>query len=75
VAEQVALHLSAADRLQHFHLLLRFHAFGRRGHIEIFGEAGNRVHDRKRFCSVGEILNERAVDFDLVKRETAQIAE
>src|SRR4249919_284193 len=28
VAEEITLHLGAADRLQHVHLLLRFHAFG-----------------------------------------------
>lgn len=45
MAEQVTLHLGVADRLQNFHLLLRFHPFGRRRHVEALGEASDRVDD------------------------------
>ena len=60
MAEEIALHLGAADRLQHVHLLLRLHALGRRGHIEAFGESGDGVDDRQRLGAIGEILNEGA---------------
>jgi hypothetical protein len=38
MAEGVTLHLGAADRLQHFHLLQHFHALCRRRHVEAFDE-------------------------------------
>ena len=52
LAEEIALHLGAADRLQYFHLLARFHAFGSRGHVQAFREAGHRIHDRERLGAV-----------------------
>src|SRR5262245_25092523 len=75
VAEQITLHLGAADRLQRLHLLLGFHAFRGRRHVEAFCQSGDSIHDRKRFCTIGKILDERAVDLDLVEGETAKIAE
>jgi len=43
--------------------------------LRLFGEAGDRVHDGERLGAVREILDEGAVDLDLVEREAAQIAE
>src|SRR5262245_31384325 len=75
LAEEVALHFGAADILQRLHLLLSLDAFRGRHHVEALCEPRNRVHDRKRLGRARDILNERAIDLDLVERKAAQIAQ
>src|ERR1043166_4052081 len=74
-AEQKTLHLRAAQRAEEFLLSFRFHALGRRRHVARLGDADDRLHDGERAIRPADILDERAVDFDLVERKTLQIAQ
>src|SRR5882724_1477838 len=74
-AEQIALHLGAAQCAQPLLLLLRLDAFGRGRHIARGGDIHHRLHDRRRAVDLRDIADEAAVDLDLVEWETFQIAE
>ena len=74
-AEQKTLHLVAAFGAQPVELVHGLHAFGRRGDVEAAAEAGDRAHDRHAVGALRQILDERAVDLDLVERKAAEIAQ
>src|SRR5579885_104059 len=75
LAEQVALRLRAALAAQEFKLGRRLDALGRGGDAEAAAEAGHGAHDGERIVARGDILDERAVDLDLVEWEASEIAE
>src|SRR5687768_5906487 len=74
-ADQIALDLVAAFGTQHFELLGRLHAFGEHRDAEAAAEADDRADDRSRLGVVDHVLNEAAVDLDLVEREHPEIAQ
>jgi hypothetical protein len=55
-------------------LLLCFDAFRGGYHVEALGEAGHGMHDGKGLGSIREVLDEGAIDLDLVEGEAAQVA-
>ena len=58
------------------HQLRRFlDAFGRGLDVERMGELGDRADDRARAVAGQQVLDEAAVDLQLVEREALQIAE
>src|ERR1700756_306168 len=74
-AEQKSLHLVAAFIAQPIELVHRFHALGRRRDVETAAKAGNRPHDRDTIGPHGNVLDEGAVDLDLVEWKASQIAQ
>ena len=72
-AEQIALHLRAAEILHGFALLQGLDAFRGRDHVAVGGDADHRADDRGRGGIAGHFLDEAAVDLDLVEREALQI--
>ncbi len=72
-AAEEALILIAAQRAQEFQLLLGFHAFGDHLQAQAVRQRDDRVHDG-RVLGIGDhILDEGAIDLELVEREAAQI--
>src|SRR6201995_1485712 len=74
-AEQIALHLRAAFGAEDAGLLVGPPAFRNRDHTEIFAEARHRADDGDAVVLASELLDEGAVDLDLVEGEAAQIAQ
>src|SRR6516165_5020948 len=74
-AEQVTLHLGAAEPAQQLALRLGLDAFGRRRHVERGGNVHHGLHDRRGTVGFGNVADKAAVDLDLVEREALQIAE
>src|SRR5580704_17852378 len=75
LAEQEALRLHASLRAQNFKLLLGLDTFRRRDHAKARAEPGDGADDRDAIVFLAEFVDERAIDLDLVERETAQIAQ
>src|SRR5450756_2082882 len=74
-AEQEALHLVAAFGAQPVELVHGLDAFRRRGDVEAAAQPRDRPHDRDAIRTLRQILDERAVDLDLVERKASEIAE
>ena len=74
-AEQIALHFRAAERTKQFQLLLRLDALRGRRHVAFGGDVHHCPHDAGRSVRLGDVVDEAAVDLDLVERKTLQIAE
>jgi hypothetical protein len=53
-AEQITLHLGAAEEPDMLQLLFRLDAFGGRQDAEVSRQAGDRLHDRARIIAVAE---------------------
>src|SRR5262245_35194982 len=73
--EQEALQRCNAGKAQQPVLIRRLDAFRRRLDIQAPRERKRRRNDRSAFCPLGQILGERLVDLDLVKREHQQLAQ
>src|ERR1700716_4625369 len=56
-------------------LVQRLDPFRRGGDAETLAEAGHRLDDGGAIALVGNVLDEGAVDLDLVERKAAQIAQ
>ena len=74
-AEQVALQLLAAGQAELFRLLGRFDALGRDGHAEPLGDVADGADDDAVVVARRQVLDEGAVDLDLVEGEAAQVAQ
>src|SRR6516225_7058996 len=74
-AEQEALHLAAAERLDLLQLLSGFHALGRGRHSEMLCKACDCQHDRHRIVARRQPADEATIDLDLVEWKAPQIAE
>ena len=72
---RVALHLGAAGAAHQLELLLGLDPLGRGLDAEACPEIGDRPDDHRAAAVALDVLDERAVDLDLVERERAQIAE
>src|SRR4030095_12542450 len=75
LGEQEALNRRAAVRAQLFQLGALLDSLCRRLHSQRVGEAGDRAHDRPSARPRQQIVDEAAVDLDLVERKALQIAE
>src|SRR5436190_1309861 len=73
-AEQIALGLDAAFSSQKFKLPFGLDAFGGDGDTKLRAQSDDRAHDRRRVMVV-DVMDEGAVDLDLVDGEAAEIAE
>ena len=73
--EQVTLHFGTAQRAQQFLLLFGLDALGRRRHIACRGDIHHRLHDAGGAVRFGDVVDETAVDLDLVKRKPLQVAQ
>ena len=58
-----------------FALLLGLDAFRRRRHVAGGGDVHHRLDDRRGCAGAGDVLDEGAIDLDLVERETLQVAQ
>ena len=75
LAEQKALHFSAALADEVFELIEAFDALGRRAKAEVSRQADRGSHDGAAFGVPEHFLNERLIDLDLVELERAKIAQ
>src|SRR5689334_5000115 len=73
-AEQIALHLRAAELAQELALPFLLDAFGGRRHVAGFRNVDHGLDDRGRSVPVADVLDEGAVDLDLVEGEAVQVA-
>src|SRR3984957_3784051 len=74
-AEKIALHEFAALAPQTGELFMSFNAFRGDLHIQAASKADDRANDRKGALVVGQTLNERTIDLDLVERHVAKVAQ
>ena len=74
-AEEVALHFGAAVIADHAVLFDSLDPFGRGSHAERRSKTGNGFHDRRTIAFFTEVLDEAAINLDLVERESPEIAE
>jgi hypothetical protein len=65
----MALHLGAAEDEKQVPLLLGFDALRRRHHVAGGGDVHHRLDDRRRSAGAGQVLDEGAIDLDLVERK------
>src|ERR1051326_7321070 len=73
LAEVIALHLVAAFCDQQLELLRSLDALGHHGDVERQRQVDDRLDDRHRLAALGDVVDERSVDLDLVERKAAQI--
>ena len=73
--EQVALHFSAAGRLQRLQLFEGFDAFRRRRHVACRRDIDDRINDRPGVAGFCDVLDEATVDLDLVEGKSLQVAQ
>ena len=73
--EQIALHFGAAERAQQFLLLSRLNTLRGRRHVAFRGDIHHRLHDAGRAVRLCDIVDEAAVDLDLVEWKALQIAQ
>src|SRR3569623_1629930 len=68
-AEEISLHLIAAEIPQYSQLLRRLDAFRGRRHISGSCNVDHRFHDMRCALWLGDIADEATIDLDLVERE------
>jgi hypothetical protein len=74
-AEQISLQVRAILQRKMDCLRIGLHPLGGDGHSERLAKPDDRTDDRHRTLVVWQVLDEAAVDLDLVEREAAQIAQ
>jgi hypothetical protein len=74
-AEQIALNLRAPLRSQYVELLLGLDALRSRRHSKAACQARHSTNDRDTVVHPIELRNERAIYFDFIEWEAAQVAE
>ena len=66
LTEQKTLHFGEAETTNLAQLLLGFDAFGRGCDVERLGQHCNRFNDRDRLLVLADVLDEAAIDLELV---------
>jgi hypothetical protein len=72
-AEQVTLHFLAAERAQQFMLLRRLDALCDRNHVACCGDIHHSLHNAGGPVRLRQVVDEAAVDLDLVEWKALQI--
>src|ERR1700754_4294345 len=74
-AEQIALHFRTPERAQQALLRFSLDAFSRGRHVAGRGNVDDRLHDAGRSVMLRYVVDEAAIDLDLVEGEALQIAQ
>jgi hypothetical protein len=74
-AEKEPLHFGATLRFHSIPLFCGLHAFGGRYDAEAVGHRSHSPNDVQRAAAFSDVLDEGAIDLDLVEGEALQVAE